>query len=102
MNDQGQGRSKYIHYTGFAAELYDLHDDPEEMNNLGAHPAYASTVNRFKALLLSQCNPEDVDRRAKEAQAALVDKHGGREAVLARGGGSYTPIPGEQPLFIKA
>jgi len=97
-----QGRLKYIHYTGYAAELYDLHDDPEEMNDLGVHPAYASTIDRFRAMLLAHCNPQDVDRHAKCDQAALVDRHGGREAVLARGGGSYTPIPGEQPMFIKA
>ena len=97
-----QGRLKYIDYTGCAAVLYDLHDDPEEMNDLSAHPAYASTIDRFRAMQLAHCNPQDVDRRAKPDQAALVDRHGGREAVLARGGGSYTPIPGEQPIFIKA
>ncbi len=97
-----QGRFKYIHYTGFAAELYDLHDDPEEMNDLSAHPAYAGTIDGFRAMLQAHCSPEDIDRRAKSDQAALIDRHGGREAVLARGGGSYTPIPGEQPVFIKA
>ena len=27
-----RGRFKYIHYTGFAPELFDLEDDPEELN----------------------------------------------------------------------
>ena len=96
-----QGRYKYLHYTGFAPELYDLEGDPQELVDLAGLPAQAGNLARFERMLREHCVPENVDQQAKRDQALLVEKHGGREAIIARGGGSYTPIPGEQPVFIK-
>ncbi len=96
-----QGRYKYIHYLGFASELYDLQSDPDELVDLAPSPAYAGTLRRFESLLRSRCDPHAIDRAAKADQAALIQRHGGAQAILARGGGSYTPVPGEQPVFIK-
>lgn len=96
-----QGRYKYIHYTGFAPELFDLSSDPDELVDLAASPAHAGVVRGFESLLRSRCDPQAIDRAAKADQAALVQRHGGEQAILARGGGSYTPVPGEQPVFIK-
>lgn len=97
-----QGRFKYIHYAGFAPELFDLESDPEELVDLAGSLAHAATVRRFEELLRSLCDPEAIDRAAKADQASLVERHGGAETILARGGGSYTPVPGEKPVFIKA
>jgi hypothetical protein len=41
-------------------------------------------------------DPEAVDARAKADQAAIIERHGGREAVLARGSFGATPPPGEK------
>ncbi len=97
-----RGRWKYIHYVGLEPQLYDLKDDPGERRDLGAHPDHAEVRRELEAELRVICDPEAVDRRAKADQAAIVEQHGGVEAVLARGGFGATPAPGEEPDFDKA
>jgi choline-sulfatase len=64
------------------------------MKDLAADPAHRSLVAELEALLRKVADPEEVDRRAKADQAALVAKHGGRDAVLKRGAFGGTPAPG--------
>ena len=90
-----QGRYKYIHYTGFAPELFDLEADPEEVRDRAADPGMAPTLAHFGRLLDGICDPVQTDLAAKRDQQALIVAHGGPEKILARGGSSYTPIPGE-------
>ena len=93
-----RGRWKLIHYVGFDPELFDLDADPEERTDLaGAEP---EVVAELMEALRSVCDPEAVDARAKSAQAALVDSHGGRDAVLRAGAFSGTPAPGDKPVFV--
>lgn len=49
-------RYKYIHYHGIwdTDELYDLQEDPYELNNLILEKAYADTVKHMKAELFKQ------------------------------------------------
>lgn len=91
-----RGRFKYIHYTGFAPELFDLEADPGEMNNLAGDPTHQGILRECEAALRARFDPEEVDRRAKADQAALVERHGGREAVIARGNSFASPPPGEK------
>jgi len=44
------GRWKYIHVEKMRPLLYDLHTDPDEVNDLGADPAYAAQIDRLAAL----------------------------------------------------
>lgn len=94
------GRYKYIHYTGFAPELFDLEADPEEVKDLAADPAMAPVLARFRAELEGICDPQAADREAKKDQQALIEAHGGVGKILTRGGSSYTPIPGEEVRLI--
>ncbi len=97
-----QGRYKYIHYTGFAPELFDLESDPEEVNDLASHAAYAGILQKFLNQLETICDPVATDLAAKRDQRALIDRHGGVDKILARGGSSYTPIPGEDVKLMGA
>ena len=90
-----QGPYKYIHYTGFAPELFDLEADPDEVKDLAADPAMAVVLARFRESLEKICDPVATDLAAKQDQQTLVTAHGGVQKILARGGSSYTPIPGE-------
>ena len=90
-----KGRYKYIHYVGMTPSLFDLETDPEELIDLGEDPAHRPVVEGMEVILREICNPDTVDRRAKEDQAALVERHGGREAVIEMGGFSHTPAPEE-------
>lgn len=91
-----QGRYKYIHYTGFAPELFDLDNDPEEIHDLASQVAYAKVLQNFREQLQLICDPVLTDLAAKKDQLELIEKHGGKEKILKRGGSSYTPIPGEE------
>jgi choline-sulfatase len=87
---------KYLHYLGFPPQLFDLAADPEEPHDLAADPAHGPTLVAFERELRAMLDPEAVDARAKADQAAIIERHGGREAVLARGSFGATPPPGEK------
>jgi choline-sulfatase len=88
-----RGKFKYIHYVDYAPELFDLKADPEELNDLSASPLNQATLEKMESELRRILDPEEMDRRAKADQAALVELHGGREAVMSKPAGA-TPTPG--------
>lgn len=88
-----RGRYKYIYYHGFEPELYDLETDPEEMNDLARDPKYKGLLREFETYLRNMLDPEEVDRRAKAAQAILIGHYGGVEKVRSYGGPVTTPTP---------
>lgn len=88
-----RGHYKYIYYVGFEPELFDLENDPGELQNLAADPAYAETVAGFERELRMMLDPEAVDARAKADQAALVEAFGGVELASRSGTLNETPAP---------
>lgn len=87
------GRWKYHHYVGFEPELFDLDADPEETRNLADDPAHADRLAQMEAALRAICDPDAVDQQAFDDQAALIAKHGGRDAALKLGAPGATPPP---------
>ena len=84
------GGWKYVHYAqGNPAQLFNLAKDPDEATDLaGDLPDVAAEgLARLHAIF----DPEDADRRAHASQAALVEKFGGREKLLALEQWNYTP-----------
>ena len=45
---------KLIYYKGFEAQLFDLKADPDEFNDLGRDPAYASQVSKMTDMLFKR------------------------------------------------
>lgn len=88
-----QERWAYHHYVGYPPELFDELADPGQAVDLGADPAHAGTVARMQGLLYERLDPVAVDRRAKDAQNALVVSFGGREAAWQLGPKGATPVP---------
>lgn len=93
------GHWKYIHYAGFRPQLFDLKNDPEELCDLGNDPDHAAICHDLEAKLRTICDPDDVERRAKADQAALIERNGGRDAVVAKGGFGATPPPGQKAAY---
>ncbi len=89
-----KGRYKFIYYVDYEPELFNISDDPEEMTNLAGQPEYANIVAEYETNLREICNPEKVDRQAKEAQNNLIKEFGGRIAALNTGTPGATPVPG--------
>jgi choline-sulfatase len=90
------GRWKYVYFVQYPdrPELFDLENDPEELQDLSNDKAHRAVREECHKKLLAMLNPEEVDRKAKRRQAELVAANGGREAVLRRGSFAYSPPPG--------
>lgn len=88
------GRYKYVRYQLYRPQLFDLAADPEEVRDLAGDPAYAPVLAELEARLREQLDPEAVDSAAKQRQAEQLARHGGREAVIARGDLGFSPPPG--------
>jgi choline-sulfatase len=94
-----KGRYKYVHYSGLQPQLFNLEEDPQELVDIAYRASSVEILSELETELRKICSPEEVDARAKADQAALVERHGGREAVVARGSFGGTPAPGEQANF---
>ena len=88
-----KGRWKLICYVGFPDELFDLENDPEELENRAADPSCAAILQDLHAALHGICDPKLTDAQAFKDQAALIERHGGRAAALALGAPGATPPP---------
>ena len=86
-------RWKYNYYVGFDCELFDMENDPEEMNNLGTDEGFADIRRHMHQLLLNVCDPHEVNERAFSDQADRVAENGGPEAVMNHKTIPYTPAP---------
>jgi len=93
------GRYKYVHYVLYRPQLFDLQSDPEELRDLADDPASAPVLAEGEARLRALLDPEAVDVLAKARQAEQLSRHGGREAVIARGDLGFSPPPGQSADF---
>ena len=88
------GKWKYVHYAKYPPQLFDLENDPDEINDLAADPRHAAALEECRKKLYAMLDPEEVDRKARARQAELLTANGGRDAVIARGDFGFTPAPG--------
>ena len=89
-----EGQYKFVYYVGYPPQLFDLDADPEELVDLGQDAGFSDVRALCEAKLRAICDPESVDARAKARQHAQMARHGGRDAVIARGDLGYSPPPG--------
>jgi len=95
-----QGNWKYCYYVGMPPQLFDLSQDPQELNDLASDPRHESVIDDLNHALRAQLDPEAVDALAKRDQNNLIERHGGRKAVLERGTFGPTPPPGVEVKFV--
>lgn len=88
-----KGRWKLHHYVRYSPELFDLHADPEELQDRAADPAYAEVLRDMEGELRRICHPAAVDALAKADQRALVERVGGPAVAATMGAGGATPAP---------
>jgi len=93
------GRYKYIHYVGMPPMLFDLEADPPEQTDLGLDPAHKAVLAECESRLRRILDPEAVDRLARADQRAQIERHGGKDAILAKGTFRYSPPPGVAATF---
>jgi choline-sulfatase len=91
-----KGRYKYIEYPGYAPQLFDLIADPDELNDLAIHMAYAEVLKACAQALRTICDPEAVHQKVKEDQSERLARFGGREQAKLFPPGpklGYSPVP---------
>ena len=78
-----KGKYKFIYYVDYSPELFDLEIDPEETMNLANNNEYKKIVKEYEGLVRDICDPEAVNRKAKEDQNILIEKFGAAKKRLA-------------------
>ncbi len=88
-----QGPWKYVYYAGgHPVQLFNLEDDPDELNDLGEEPRYEDDVAGLHRLLSDIMDPEEVNAQAFADQAIVIEQLGGAEQVLAMPSFNHTPV----------
>ena len=88
-----------IYYVVAPPQLFDLREDPDELNDLSTSSAHRTLVADFERELRSMLRPRG-DRRAGAGRpTGQVERCGGEDAVRAKGAFDHSPTPGEQPAF---
>ena len=84
---------KYVYYAGgYRPQLFNLDEDPMELNDLGPEDRFQTTTQQLHRRLLQILDPDDVARQCEIDQQARIDELGGREAVLAMSSFNHTPV----------
>lgn len=89
-------RYKYVYYVGFEPQLFDLTNDPHELNDLSKVEVYKNTLKDFEKSLRNIVDPEKVNEDAKMDQSKKIIDSGGKERILKKGYEVvFTPAPEE-------
>ena len=94
-----KGPYKLITYADYPPQLFDLNEDPEELNDLAEDENAKPILEELMGALFKICDPQAVDTVAKDAQKKLLKKSGGRDAVIERGDLGFSVPPGVTPDF---
>jgi choline-sulfatase len=94
-----KGQFKFVYYVGMPPQLFDLDADPQEKRDLARDEGYGGVVKDCEAALRQVVDPEAADRQAFADQAQRLAAAGGAEAVLARGGFGFSPVPGTKAIY---
>ena len=84
---------KYIYYEGFEPELFDLENDPEEINDLSKDPKYLNILVELEKDLQNICNPKEINELAFKDQDKMIERYGGIEEAKKLGANAATPPP---------
>ncbi len=87
------GEWKYIHHEGYPPELYNVVDDPDELVDLSGDAKVAAEQARCAKVMSDLVDTTAANNAAFASQQAIIDQHGGREAVADAFRFNHTPIP---------
>ena len=89
------GDWKYVYYTkGSPCQLFNMADDPDELNDLGNSDAHAAIRDQMHELLCRIVDPESVNEAAFADQEKAIAANGGKNAILNLPSFNHTPVGG--------
>ena len=71
-----QGRWKYVYCEGDPGMLFDLQQDPSELRNLCADPAFADQARAFVSLIEQRYQPAPIKQQVLASQRRRLFLHG--------------------------
>ena len=83
---------KLIIYPGFRSQLFDLNEDPYEINDLALDNKYSDIVQKLYEILNSILDPKKVNQIAFQDQERKIRELGGRKKILATKNYDHTPV----------
>ncbi len=90
-----KGRFKYVYFAEDNPPLlFDLVQDPCELDNLATDDRYVDALATARAELYRMLDPEAVNREAFADQAAMIDALGGLDTIRALPSFNHTPLDG--------
>lgn len=91
---------KYVHYVGFNPQLFNLEDDPNELNDLACNAENNHRINSAlqegRRRLYLICDPDEVNKQCFSDQKERIKELGGEDACLNAYLFNHTPTPSEQ------
>ena len=85
---------KLVHYAGgHSPQLFNVREDPWEINDLAHNPTYSQQLNQLQKRLYTLLDPNAVVEDYTRDQVALIEQLGGREGILAISEFNHTPLP---------
>ena len=94
-----KSRYKYIYHVNNPPQLFDLRNDPLEIDDLFYKKKYSTISSDFEKDLRSILNPEEVNQTAHNDQKLMIQNCGGKDAIRSKGAFDHSPTPGEKPHY---
>ncbi|WP_349426063.1 sulfatase-like hydrolase/transferase [Microbacterium sp. LWS13-1.2] len=88
-----RGAYKYIHHVDGPAQLFDVRQDPDELNDLASDEAQAERLADMETSLRARLDPERTDEIVRTQQSALIDAAGGVDALRGERTLDFSPPP---------
>ena len=76
------GNYKLVYYVDGKPQLFNIEEDPMELNDLSDDVAYLPVIDDLTKRLVELCNPEEIDAQALDEQKMLLGLYGGADAIL--------------------
>jgi choline-sulfatase len=94
-----KGNYKLVAYAAYPPQLFDLSEDPDELNDLAQDANAQPVLEELMGELQKVCDPVATDKNAKTAQKKLMEEVGGLQAVIDWGDLGFSVPPGVKPEF---
>ena len=92
---------KLIMTYGYEPLLFNVEEDPQEMDNLAEDPAHAETLVQLQAIALQNYDPGEYDAQIRQSQRERIFLRGLSEDSEADPNWAFVAQPGDADRFVR-